>query len=617
MDKYNMIYKGSFFEIDNARNLSKKQLVSTFIPTTVFFRLLSRKHHIIFGARGQGKTAIAKMISFDHLSSYGVSNETIKQIVDKQEYIGMYLPTKLEWVGSLQTKMWNSKAEKEGFFQWKVNLSSCLSFLTTAQACINYYIRNEYECINIERKLCKELALDWGIETSVYNFQEIKKQLETINHLHQMQMLKDRILNQEEAKKIGIAFLDDLFVPLKRAIAVLMHLSKIDSNCAWLLCVDEAEFLDADCQKILNSFMRTSSDNLFLKITTMPFCHYTLATVNRDAELNAGQDFEYISMDNDFIITKEGICNDFEESQIKFGALLFKKICDSKFDASFPDDAIFQLLGESILDGKTNADSNDMDLINLFASSKTKQRAAKLLSESKQRFHNEISRKMHGALLLREAVLKCVGNTSLSIYSGATMFIRCAENNPRRLIRLFNLLFIRLKDYNGLSQKKDSVLLPANTQTETLVSFSETTLNQIRSLEEVGPQLYELLNRIGQYMKYVLHKRPLTTDQISSIETTDDISDFDWKLIQKAVGQGLLVTNSPGSINYGVAAVRAGKYHLAYILSPHFKLLPRRGKSVRLSSIADFDYEHACRALNDTQDYSDDLFSNLEDDNEE
>ena len=201
----------NFFEVDNARNLSKQQLVSTFIPTTAFFRLLSRKHHVIFGARGQGKTAIAKMVSFDHLSSYATTNGTIKDLVDKQEYIGIYLPTKLEWVGSLQTKTWKNAAEKEEIFLWKVNLSSCLSFLTTAQACINYYIDDEFKRVMLERNLCKELAQDWNLVTSIYNLQEIKKQLEKTNYMHQLQMLKDRILNTDKAKEEGIPFFAELF----------------------------------------------------------------------------------------------------------------------------------------------------------------------------------------------------------------------------------------------------------------------------------------------------------------------------------------------------------------------------------------------------------------------
>lgn len=606
----------NFIELDNARNLSKEQLVDTFIPTTVFFRLLSRKHHIVFGARGQGKTAIAKMLSFDHLSSYAPKDARIKKLVDKQEYIGIYLPIRVEYFGLLQTKPWNTSAEKEALFQWRLNLMSCMSFLKTAQACVQYYVKDEYDRIIVERKLCKALAGDWDISTTNYSFQELKRQMEDVSYLHQLQLLKDRILSVKEAPKIGIPFLADLFVPLKHAIVHLMRTIKFNSNCAWILCVDEAEYLDSDCQKILNSFMRTFSDNLFLMITTMPFCHYTLATANGDIELNAGQDFEYISMDNDTLSLEESIANDSDESEFLFGSLLFKKICESHFSTPVSKDAIFQLLGPSFLEAKANADTNDMALFKRYASPATIKRAEKLHSESSSKFHNEITRKMHGALHLRNAVSECKGNKSLSVYSGAKMFIRCAEKNPRRLIRLFNLLFVNMKKPGNMVDNKITVLSPS-LQTKTLISFSETTLNQIRSLEEVGPKLYDLLMKIGLYMQFDLHKKLLSTDQICSIEITDKISDSNWKLIQKAVGQGLLITNAPESINYGVAAVRAGKYHLAYVLSPYFRLLPRKGKSVKLSTIIAFDSKRARRALLMSQDDLDDMFSNLETDDGE
>lgn len=610
------ISQNSFIELDNARNLSKEQLVDTFIPTTVFFRLLSKKHHIIFGARGQGKTAIAKMLSFDHLSSYAHKDKRIKDIIDKQEYIGIYLPIRVEYFGLLQTKPWNTSIEKEALFQWKINLMSCMSFLKTAQACVQYYVENEYERIIIERKLCKALAGDWDITTTNYTFQELKRQMEDVSYFHQLQLLKDRILSTKEASTIGIPFLADLFVPLKHAIVHLMRTINFNQNCAWILCIDEAEYLDSDCQKILNSFMRTFSDNLFLMIATMPFCHYTLATTNGDIELNAGQDFEYISMDNDILSLKDSIAKDSDESEFLFGSLLFKKIYESHFSIPVSDDAIFQLLGPSILDPKANADTDDMVLFERYASPATKKRAEKLRSKSLSRFHNEITRKMHGAMHLRNAVSECKGNKSLSVYSGAKMFIRCAEKNPRRLIRLFNLLFVNMKKTGNVVGHSFTVLSPS-LQTNTLTSFSETTLNQIRSLEEVGPELYDLLVKIGRYMQFDLHNKPLSTDQICSIETTDKISDSNWKLIQKAVEQGLLITNAPESINYGVAAVRAGKYHLAYILSPYFRLLPRKGKSVKLSTIIAFDSKCALKALPMSQDDSDDMFSNWETDDGE
>ena len=55
------------FEIENARNMSRSEVVSTFVPTDNFYGLLNAKHHVVIGSRGSGKTAIAKMLSHDYL----------------------------------------------------------------------------------------------------------------------------------------------------------------------------------------------------------------------------------------------------------------------------------------------------------------------------------------------------------------------------------------------------------------------------------------------------------------------------------------------------------------------------------------------------------------------
>src|SRR5437016_3089646 len=95
------------FEIENARNLTRDELVATFIPTRPFWRLLSAKNHVILGSRGSGKTALAKMLSHDHLTR--VKDDRARQSVGAKGLIGIYVPTKLEWVGGLKNKPWQTE----------------------------------------------------------------------------------------------------------------------------------------------------------------------------------------------------------------------------------------------------------------------------------------------------------------------------------------------------------------------------------------------------------------------------------------------------------------------------------------------------------------------------
>src|SRR5947207_284351 len=117
-----MLRRRNLFEVDNARNLSKHELVETFIPTQSFWRLLSAKHNVLLGARGQGKTAVAKMLSHDHfvLLADTRGEPRAESAVRNQEFIGIYLPTRLEWVGGLKNKPWLDERQREELFQWRL-----------------------------------------------------------------------------------------------------------------------------------------------------------------------------------------------------------------------------------------------------------------------------------------------------------------------------------------------------------------------------------------------------------------------------------------------------------------------------------------------------------------
>lgn len=85
-------------------------------------------------------------------------------------------------------------------------------------------------------------------------------------------------------------------------------------------------------------------------------------------------------------------------------------------------------------------------------------------------------------------------------------------------------------------------------------------------------------------MRYKLHACPLATDQISSITIDKNIPEQYWKLIQRAVGLALLFPNINVN-NPDQLPEREGTFHVAYILSPLFRTLPRKGQSQKLTSI--------------------------------
>ena len=588
-------HKRNLFEIDNARNLSMHELVDTFIPTQSFWRLLSGKHHVLLGARGHGKTAVAKMLSFNHLAQLANKRgeRRAKSAIENQEFIGIYLPTRLEWVGGLRNKPWFNDGEREALFQWRLNIASCIAFLPIAKSCISTYIEGRANQAKLEKEITHRLTEMWDLETETNqkfdDLLQLRHFLEDIEFRKQIQILKHRVSAETSSNEVpvGITFDMDLFLPLRQGIKQVSRVLSIKEDCSWLLCIDEAEFLKKEDHRVINSYMRAYPENLFIKLTTMPYCHYTLET-NIGADLVNGHDFEYVNMDTDRVLSAR-VNGETDYLGTMFGRTLFKKIyeaSDPLIEAKSGALSTAEVLGKSeILDPQREEwglDSANMKLLEEYATEGTVKRAHRLLNNP-SRFRDEISRKIQGALLLREEIDGLEGNKALTIYSGARMAIRCSDSNPRRLIRIFNALTMHLpRQQKRLARKIDGV--SPKDQTRILRSLSASTLSQVRSFPEVGPELHKFLTQMGEYMKSSLLDKPLSTDQVSSIKIDDKISDKDWKLVQEAVGQGLLYPNiGPG--NTDEMPWREGTFRLAYVFSPHFLLLPRRGKAVKIATI--------------------------------
>ena len=193
-------HKRNLFEVDNARNLSMQELVDTFIPTQSFWRLLSAKHNIVLGARGQGKTALAKMLSHNHLELLAQTRDEprARSAIRSQDFIGIYLPTRLEWVGGLKNKSWLNEKEREELFQWRLNAASCIAFIPIASSCISAYVEGRAKQAQTERELTRQLAKDWigNPDIEFNNLLQLQRHLEDTDYRKQIQILRERALGQ-------------------------------------------------------------------------------------------------------------------------------------------------------------------------------------------------------------------------------------------------------------------------------------------------------------------------------------------------------------------------------------------------------------------------------------
>lgn len=584
-------------DMENARNLPMQQLADTFIPTRLFWELLSVGHRILLGARGQGKTALFRMLAFEGLSALSRTNNRVKQIVDADKFIGIYLPTKLEWVQSLSLQTGDKSVEASKAFLWKLNHSSCVAFLQTASAYVSYHYKASTDAIMLEQRFCKELSEVWKLMKVEFTIDGVMRQLKRVGYEWQI-WTSSLLMGDVKRKSKCSSVYEDAFrvfaleelKPLQVGIELFTEIMSISREANWLLCIDEAEYMTKSQQQVLNSLMRLTPGKLFLKVATMPYGHYTLETDNPAAPVTPGHDFEYLHMENGWAVLSEtgedkNVEDENPETQ-EFGELLFAKVANRYLGERASQYRLKDLFGDcELLDPQKTLDwtrsSHNMKLLQQYASNELITRAKKIqCDKDKEKFMNEIGRKIRGALLLRAEAKRTKGHRKSGIFSGASMIIRCADGNPRMLIRILNKFFA-----GGLVRLKGTI--GRHLQEDVLTALAKNFLNQIRSYQNVGLKLYENVKIAGNYMAYELYQRPLTSDCVFSIKVAEPTSEDCQRaeLIKSAIKYGVLKPNDASKINYGAEATLAGKYHLSYIFCPLFRIQPRFGKAISFETM--------------------------------
>jgi hypothetical protein len=574
------------FEVDNAKQLTIEKTVRYFVPPSNFANLLTGKNHILLGSRGSGKTTWVRMLAHDHIvlaaKQKGKAYDYARDALER-DVIGIYVPTNIGLVGSLKNKPWQDEHSAEAFFQWRLNLHSCAALIPIIRSCIVNYIHDPVDRKIAELEVCNELSKMWSGDTSKITTLESLRLLLAQIETKRVNLIALRRARQESMQDLNDYFDSELFSPIRYAMEVLTFHIGIPTEAQWMICIDEAEYLTVAHHRILNTHLRTAAGNLVFKIATMPFAHHTLAT-NTNEPVRNGHDFEYVYVDQ-VPIDSRGAQDNAEF--LRFAREVFhRRLQEQSID--FKSLTLNQLLGSSpLIDEKTVDTKAEIDefmsLLLRHANDSTKARAKRLLDTDLSRFRNEILRKMHGALLLRDALQNNTGNSKLRVYAGEAMVVRCADGNARRLVRLLSALSKKLI----LNKNPDSNIsypLDRGLQNEVLESIARDTLSRVQSEPPHGMQTYKYLMAIGTYMQNIFSARRLGSDFVSSIEiqASDNI---DLQNFVKQSVQLSLLTPSGTNMHNGTNAPCEGVFHLAFLFAPMFGLLPRRNKAQRLPDI--------------------------------
>lgn len=572
------------FGIDNAKQMPIEDTVRFFIPQPEFKRLFVAKNHILLGSRGSGKTTWVRMLAFDHVVLASKENSPRTEYARdalSRNLIGIYVPASAAFAGDLRNKPWQTEEEAEKYFVWRLNLHTCSALTHVLSSCIDEYVSDANLRHQTQADLCVALAKAWtgGLSTCT-TFEGLRLILSEVELRHQSALRRSR-MSAGSTPDYADHFDTDLLLPLRHSINILKTLISLPKSTVWMVCLDEVEYLTEAHHRILNTQMRAASGDVVFKIATMPFAHHTLAT-NLGDPVREGNDFEYVYVDREPIDSRGGGS---EGEFLLFAREMFK-IRMSYKSPQLAGLTLKALLGGSpLLDekkvGTREEVENFMNLLRKHANPLTIARAERLQGTTK--FKNEIVRKMHGALLLRDAVQNLHGNARLRIYSGEATVVRCCDGNARRLMRVVNQLVQKIHiDDSGIK----NIPLDASIQNEVIETIARDTLSRTQSEPPNGALTAKYLNAIGSFLEFQFSNsaRRLGSDQVTSVSIEEDDGDDIQRFIKQAIQLSLMIPSKEVTLMTPNRKC-IGTFHLAFLFSPLFHLLPRRNDSVRLTRV--------------------------------
>lgn len=522
-------YKGSNpFSDNQARNFSDTKISKEFYPISGFWSLFNDQHEVLLGTRGCGKTFLLKMMRYSMLKKINTP-ESLK-LTKNKDYIGLYVPMHLEYVAQFS----NSKFEESlqiSLFQIAFNVLLAQSLLTELEELVKDEVDEIKRCKKISR-LVRSINEIWFNEdnSEIYEISELRKKLNRL--YYNINWVKPNIEN------IPIIFQRQICSSLASVKAEIMHILDWDEEPTWIVCIDEAEFLNIPSLKCINTLFRSDSNRIALKIATLPYFHKTLETLDQNISVVDGNDFTYRVVDLDFN------SKDF----INLTNALCKHRLSNRFDQNCTCQSLEDFLGTIGNDDQIDYYRNEFgekkstreyiqeDIIKNF-SEKRKRNAVNYTYKRKT-----IYDKFAPIYFVREMYKRSKkGNSRPGWYAGGQMIRKISQGNPRLYIQIMNQLFETAK----------MTKLEPKCQSDVILKFSNSFCNSTKSLERLGPTIDKELEKIAKYLHHKTHNEgliPIGNSFIFKYENEKDMEKCkDW--IQLAVAYARIFVSEEAKIN--------------------------------------------------------------------
>ena len=476
---------GNPFSDIQARNYSDTRVLSEFCPIPLFWTLFNDQHEVVIGARGCGKTILFKMMRYSMLNK--MSDPRAKKIVEEKNYIALYVPLHLEFIKRLSS-FDLSEEKKIAWFRFSFNCALAQSVVIELTELIKDIFPDQLARANAEYELSENIRQLWHLSgaTPIRHFAKLRQEVTKLFYganLHSF--------NEDELPNPFIHSIASALSSINECVCSYLNISP-----TWLLCVDEAEFIDECYQRCINTAFRSDTNRIAIKMATLPFYHTTKRTLDEDINVLDGQDFKYtiIEMKPDspeFInVTNSIVKTRFARENVKIERL-------SDFVETLGNDQYLDYYTKEV--GKEIADQAHIQR-SIFSQLSTKSKAHNADKPS-DAIRKSVYDKYAPIYYLREMFKKEKGHYVPGWYAGASMIRRMAQGNPRVFIRIMNEL------YSTASGK--ALPLTVKAQHRTLEKFARSFCKETQTLEGYGPEAKQALDNIAQMIHVQTHGEKL------------------------------------------------------------------------------------------------------------
>lgn len=482
---------GNPFSDSQARNYSDKRVISEFCPVSQFWSLFNDQHEVLLGTRGCGKTILLKMMRYSMLRK--IDSPKAKALISEKNYIAFYVPLHLEFIKKLSNSNLSNQ-DKIIWFRFSFNCALAQSVLLEISEILLDIYPNEIEQVKQEYILAQAINETWHLNENkpIHQFWKLRDEVSKL--YYGIDPLKTNVTS------IPPPFLHSFGSSLTSISNCICGILQISPT--WILCVDEAEFLDECYQKCINTAFRSDSDRIAIKMATLPFYHTTKKTLDETIEVMNGQDFKYTIIDMAY--------DSFDFIKVT-NAIISKRFATEEINISTLDQFLESIGNDLYLDYYTNEVGKEIaapqNIQNQIISQLSESSQKHNKNKAKAQLQKSVIDKLAPIFYVREIYKKRRGRYIPKWYAGPAMVRRVAQGNPRIFIRIMNDLFNKAVGR--------PIPLSLKSQHTVIESFAKSFCKETKTLESVGPQAEQYLDHIATFIQEKTHGKKLIQTGLS------------------------------------------------------------------------------------------------------